>query len=52
METGGIDVAPSSTSQIVENLEADLNVIKDYSGQRTYLMLNTAVARRTRATRS
>jgi peptide/nickel transport system substrate-binding protein len=43
LETGDIDLALSSTSKIVENLQDDFNVVKDYSGQRTYLMLNTAI---------
>jgi peptide/nickel transport system substrate-binding protein len=43
LQTGEIDVALSTTTKIVESLKNEFNVLKDYDGQRTFLMLNTAV---------
>jgi peptide/nickel transport system substrate-binding protein len=40
---GDVDVALSAAGDIATNLADEFNVIKDYNGQRTYLMLNTAV---------
>ena len=37
-----IDVALSPASDIAVNLAGEFDVIKDYTGQRTYVMLNTA----------
>jgi peptide/nickel transport system substrate-binding protein len=42
LRSGQIDFALNAASDIAYNLADDFNVLKDYSSQRTYLMLNTA----------
>lgn len=40
---GEVDLALSAAGDIAENLKDDFTVIKDYTGERTFLMINHAV---------
>lgn len=41
LKTGTIDVALSTSTNIATNLASDFDIIQDYTGQRSYLALNT-----------
>jgi peptide/nickel transport system substrate-binding protein len=45
LRDGTVDLALSNTGDISSRLDGSFDVIKDYNGQRTYLMLNTAVGK-------